>query len=76
MDRGGASEEEAVVTISWRITSFDEWTLVGRVSNGTTTLLFHSTSFQSDTTFRWPRVGESVDVVFNQSGNLLSVHGK
>ena len=36
---------------------------------------FHSTSFQSDTSMRWPRVGEPVTVVFNSAGDLLSVHG-
>ena len=61
---------------TWQVVSFDENTLVGRVTDGTTTLRFHSTSFQSDSSFRWPRTGEHVEVVFNNSGDLLSVHGK
>ncbi len=64
----------------WKVTSFNDWTLVGWVTktddNGTCTMRFHSTSFQSDTSFRWPRVGEMVEIVFNNSGELLSVHGK
>lgn len=60
--------------VNARVVSFDESTLVGEVAYDLTVLRFHSTSFQSDSSFRWPRVGEKVFVVFNSSGELLSVH--
>ena len=62
--------------IKWVVTEFSRDRLVGVVKRGVESFLFHSTSFQSDTCFRDPVVGESVEVVFNQSGTLLSVHGK
>jgi hypothetical protein len=56
------------------VTPFDLTTLIGiaRLEQGNAR--FHSTSFQAST-FRWPRVGERVEVVTNKSGELLSVHG-
>lgn len=58
------------------VTSFDLNTLVGTVAVDGAELRFHSTSFQSDSSFRWPRVGEHVEVVKNGRGDLLSVHGR
>jgi hypothetical protein len=58
------------------VTSFNRDTLVGIITAGRTELRFHSTSFQADSGFRWPRVGEAVEIVTNAAGNLLSVHGK
>lgn len=60
----------------WTVVSFDDNTLVGFVERDGARLRFHSTSFASDTCFRWPVVGELVEVVTNQSGELLSVHGR
>jgi len=68
-------QDSDTVEEPWVVTSFDEWTLLGKVSNGREVLAFHSTSFQAST-HRWPRVGEPVEVVFNAAGNLLAVHGK
>jgi hypothetical protein len=60
-----------------RVVTFDESTLVGVVQvldpTAFETIRFHSTSFRSATSFRWPRVGEEVEVVFNQRGQLLSI---
>lgn len=59
----------------WVVTSWNETTLIGVVSNGKEVFTFHSTSFAAST-FRWPRTGETVEVVKNLKGHLLSVHGK
>lgn len=53
----------------WQVVEFDENTLQGRVRSNRAVFRFHSTSFQSDTSMRW------VEVVFNDKGDLLSVHG-
>ena len=37
-----------------------------------TTVNFHSTSYHGNP-IDWPRVGATVDVVYNSQGNLLSV---
>lgn len=58
------------------IAAFNYTTLVGYVETGVGRLRFHSTSFQSDTSMRWPRVGEVVDVVLTARGDLLSLHGR
>jgi hypothetical protein len=60
----------------WRVKEFNHNTLRGVVELGSAAHRFHSTSFQSDTTFRFPHVGEAVEVVLTTSGELLSVHGK
>ena len=61
----------------WIVKEFDPNTLVGVVTLGTErSFTFHSTSFQSDTGFRFPRQGETVEVATTSSGALLSVHGK
>ena len=60
---------------SWVVVAFDEHTLFGVCRRGTESVRFHSTSFQSDCSFRWPSVGEFVQIAFSGSGNLLSVHG-
>lgn len=65
----GASER-------WVIKEFNENTLIGVVEMGSDSHRFHSTSFQSDTSFRFPRQGEAVHVALTASGTLLSVHGK
>jgi hypothetical protein len=56
-----------------RIVSFDENTCVGEVQVDLEVFRFHSTSFRSATSFRWPRVGEQVELVLNQHGHLVSV---
>lgn len=64
-------------TGKWIVKEFDPNTLVGVVALGTEqSFAFHSTSFQSDTGFRFPRQGEAVEVATTSSGALLSVHGK
>lgn len=63
-------------TGKWVVKKFDPNTLVGVVTLGSKSFKFHSTSFQSDTGFRFPRQGERVEVVMTSSGGLLSVHGK
>ena len=60
----------------WVVKTFDPNTLVGVVALGSETFKFHSTSFQSNTGFRFPRQGETVEVATTSSGGLLSVHGK
>jgi hypothetical protein len=60
----------------WIVKAFDRETLVGIVSFDGAELKFHSTSFQSNTTFRFPRIGEPVDLVTTSSGALLSIHGE
>lgn len=60
----------------WVVKEFNENTLVGVVEMGADSRRFHSTSFQSDTGFRFPRRGETVDVALTATGTLLSVHGK
>jgi hypothetical protein len=63
----------------WVITEFDPKRLVGVITNLTkrpSSFTFHSTSFASDTSQRWPRVGEIVAVAFTTHGTVLSVHGK
>ena len=57
------------------VKSFDPNTLRGVVIVDGAELRFHSTSFQADSAFRWPRVGERVEIVKNHAGDLLSVHG-
>jgi hypothetical protein len=62
--------------MTWTVVSWNAFTLFGCVSNGIQTIGFHApSSFHSATSFRWPRVGEPVEVVFNHNGDLLSVHG-
>lgn len=58
------------------VSEFDMSTLCGVVRARGRRLTFHSTSFHSASGFRWPRVGERVEVVFNGAGELLSVHGQ
>jgi hypothetical protein len=60
----------------WVVKEFNPDTLVGVVELGSDSRKFHSTSFQSDTGFRFPRRGETVEVALASSGVLLSVHGK
>jgi len=57
------------------IESFDRESLIGVVRVADVELRFHSTSFQAASSFRWPRVGEVVEVVTNRSGDLVAVHG-
>lgn len=57
------------------ITEWNPNTLIGVVKCRTRSFRFHSTSFQSDTCFRWPRLNERVEVVLTTHGELLSVHG-
>ena len=86
-DAAGANQEESILVreeaarisavTTWSVEEFDDWTLRGVVaSSDGRRLPFHSVSFQADSCFRWPRVGEAVEVVFNASNELLSVHGK
>jgi hypothetical protein len=56
-----------------RIVSFNEDTCVGEVQVDLEVFRFHSTSFRSATSFRWPRVGEQVELVLNKHGHLVSV---
>jgi hypothetical protein len=56
-----------------RVVSFDEDKLVGEVQVDLEIYRFHSTSFRSATSFRWPRVGEQVELLLNQHGHLISV---
>lgn len=56
-----------------RVVSFDEDTLVGEVQVDLEIYRFHSTSFRSATSFRWPRVGEQVELILNHHGHLVSV---
>jgi hypothetical protein len=63
-------------TGKWVVKEFDQNTLVGVVTLGSDSRKFHSTSFQSDTGFRFPCEGETVEVAMTSSGGLLSVHGK
>ena len=58
------------------VKKFDRETLVGVVSLGRSEFTFLSTSFQSNSSLRFPRIGETVEVVTNTSGALLSLHGK
>lgn len=58
------------------VKSFDRDTSLGVILVGEAELRFHSTSFQADACFRWPRVGEHVEIVRNRAGALLSVHGR
>lgn len=60
----------------WIVTAFDRETSVGVVSSEGGELKFHSTSFQSNTTFRFPRIGEPVELVTTSSGDLLSIRGE
>lgn len=60
----------------WVVGVFDENKLRGTVNNGVRQLDFHSTSFQANSCFRWPRAGEAVEVVFTKKGEILSVHEK
>jgi hypothetical protein len=61
----------------WVVKDFDRNTLVGVVMlDSGPSLKFHSTSFQAETGFRFPREGETVEVAMTSSGTLLSVHGK
>ena len=56
-----------------RVVSFDEDKLIGEVQVDLEIYRFHSTSFRSATSFRWPRVGEQVELLLNQHGHLVSV---
>lgn len=58
-----------------RIVAFDESKCTGVVQIDLETLRFHSTSFRSATSFRWPRVGEQVEIIMNQHGELVSLEG-
>ena len=60
---------------TWHVTSFDFNRLRGVVDNGDRFIAFHSTTFRARTS-RWPEVGEKVEVVFNNAGELLSVEGE
>lgn len=65
-------------TEDWIVTGFNLdtlWGLVAKRSSPKYVLTFHSTSFGAPTR-RWPIVGESVEVTFNNSGRLLAVHSK
>lgn len=67
----------AIAPLKWRVSHFDRGRCSGVVECDDGRIIrFHSTSFQSDTSQRWPRVGEEVEVAFNARGALLSVHGK
>jgi len=63
---------------TWTVQKFDSDTLVGvvRQGNSNQSFTFHSTSFQSNTGFRFPEQGEKVEVVLTSSGGLLGVRGK
>lgn len=56
-----------------RVVSFDRETCIGKVQVGLDVYRFHSTSFGSVTSFRWPRVGEQVELLLNQHGHFVSV---
>lgn len=56
------------------VVAFDRETCCGRVRVDLEIFPFHSTSFNAST-FRWPRVGERVEVVLNSHGELLALHG-
>jgi hypothetical protein len=61
--------------MTWKVTEFDLNTLWGLVTSDTgASFIFHSTSFQAANSVRWPRLGESVDVVTTNAGALLAVH--
>lgn len=58
-----------------RIVMFDKNECIGEVQVDLEVYRFHSTSFRSATSFRWPRVGEQVELVLNQHGHLVSLEG-
>jgi hypothetical protein len=60
----------------WVVTNFDRETLVGVISLNQNEVRFHSTSFVSNTSLRFPRVGEAVEVVRTSGGTLVSIHGE
>jgi hypothetical protein len=53
------------------IVAFDRNTCVGEVQYDLTTLRFHSTSFAGSS---WPRVGQRVEIVLSQRGELVALH--
>lgn len=72
---GMRSDDQAVY---WIVKTFNENTLVGTVErwDGAESMSFNSTSFQSDSNRRWPRVGERVILIKSRSGALLALHGE
>ena len=57
------------------VKEFDPNTMFGVVTLERSDLSFHSTSFSSNSTTRFPRAGEQVEVVLASSGSLLSLRG-
>lgn len=56
------------------VIEFDRETCRGYVRIDLEVMPFHSTSFIAST-HRWPRVGESVEIVLNGRGELVALHG-
>lgn len=54
-----------------KVVAFDQNTLVGIAVYDLTPVRFHSTSFSGG---EWPRVGQDVELVFTERGEILSVH--
>jgi hypothetical protein len=61
----------------WEVATFDQDSLWGTVENANKiSHMFHSTMFSSDTSQRWPVIGESVEISFYDTGKILAVRGK
>lgn len=60
------------MTVRGRVVAYDENTLWGEVAYDLTVLKFHACGFHYRNA-RAPRVGDVVDIVFNQNHALLSV---
>jgi hypothetical protein len=58
------------MTVRGRVVAFDEWTMRGVVVYDLEAIRFHSTCFHA---YRSPRIGEPVDIVFNETGQLLAL---
>lgn len=54
-----------------KVVAFDQNTLIGIAVYDLTPVRFHSTSFSDG---EWPRVGQAVELVFTERGDILSVH--
>jgi hypothetical protein len=58
------------------VIDFDRETLIGVISLNHDEVRFHSTTFVSNTSLRFPRIGETVEVVRTSGGTLVSIHGE
>ena len=54
-----------------KVVAFDQNTAIGIAVYDLTPVRFHSTCFHGGD---WPRVGQAVELVFTERGEILSVH--